>query len=47
MIDFNKFIEVDNLTPYDCVALFEEENIRIEINNGRITDLIKEENTTY
>ena len=47
MIDFNKFIEVDNLTPYDCVALFEEENIRIEINNGRITNLIKEKNTTY
>ena len=47
MMDFNKVTEVDNLTPYDCVALFEEENIRIEINNGRITNLIKEENTTY
>ena len=47
MMDFNKFIEVDNLKPYDCVALLEEENIRIEINNGRITDLIKKENTTY
>ena len=46
-MDFNKVIEVDNLTPCDCVALFEEENIRIEINNGRITNLIKEENTTY
>lgn len=47
MMDFNKFIEVDNLTPHDCNALFEEENIRVEINNGRITNLIKEENTTY
>ena len=47
MIDFNKFIEVDNLTPYDCVALFEEENICVEINNGRITNLIKEETITH
>ena len=47
MIDFNKFIEVDNLTPYDCVALFEEENICVEISNGRITNLIKEEAITH
>ncbi len=44
-MDFNKVIEVDNLTLYDCAALFEEEHICAEINNGRITKLIKEEST--
>lgn len=45
-MDFNKIIEVDNITLADCLAL-NRENIYVEINNGRITNLIKEENTTY
>lgn len=44
-MDFNKVIEVDDLTSHDCLALFKEEHICVEINNGRITKLIKEENT--
>ena len=41
-MSYDKIIEFDNLTISDCIALNKEENIFIEINNGRITGLIKE-----
>lgn len=41
MINFDKILELDNLTLDDCMSLVEQ-NISIELNNGRITNLVKE-----
>lgn len=41
MVNFDKILELDNLTLDDCMSLVEQ-NISIELNNGRITNLVKE-----
>lgn len=41
MVNFDKILELDNLTLDDCISLVEQ-NISIELNNGRITNLVKE-----
>ena len=41
MVNFDKILELDNLTLDDCISLGEQ-NISIELNNGRITNLVKE-----
>lgn len=41
MINFEQIIELDNLTLNDCLSL-SMQNISIELNNGRITNLVKE-----
>lgn len=41
MINFEQIIELDNLTLNDCLLL-SIQNISIELNNGRITNLVKE-----
>lgn len=41
MINFEQIIELDNLTLNDCLSL-SMQNIFIELNNGRITNLAKE-----
>lgn len=39
---YEDFVELDNLTPWDCIILFENEKMRAVINDGRIIDFIKE-----
>ena len=41
MINFDKILELDNLTLDDCISL-NTQNISIELNNGKITKLVKE-----
>jgi hypothetical protein len=33
---------LDNITLQDCEELFETENTRVTINDGRIVELVKE-----
>ena len=41
MVNFEKILELDNLTLDDCISLGGQ-NISVELNNGRITNLVKE-----
>ena len=41
MVNFDKILELDNLTLDDCISL-NAQNISIELNNGKITKLVKE-----
>ena len=41
MVNFEKILELDNLTLDDCISL-NAQNISIELNNGKITNLVKE-----
>lgn len=40
-MNFEKILELDNLTLDDCISL-NAQNISIELNNGKITNLVKE-----
>lgn len=41
-MDYNKVTDLDMLNIYDCNALYEE-GYRLEISDGKITNLILEE----
>ena len=41
MIKYEKVLELENLTLDDCLAL-QSENFSVEINDGKITNLVKE-----
>lgn len=36
MVDYEKFIELDNVTCGDCIDMFEKKNMVTVINDGRI-----------
>ena len=42
MINYDKFIELDNITLEDCIQLYDEKHIATIINDGRIINLMKE-----
>lgn len=42
-INYEKVIELDNVTLQDCIDLYKKQSIATEINDGRVTNLIKEE----
>lgn len=42
-MDYNQVIELDNVTIQDCCDLYNYRNIAITINDGKITNLEKEE----
>ena len=41
-INYEKMIELDNVTLKDCIDLYKKQSIVTEINDGRVTNLIKE-----
>ena len=45
-MEYDKIIDLNNVTLQDCCELFQYKNIRTVINDGRIVDFIskKEEN---
>lgn len=42
MIKYEDILELDNVTLDDCVELYEKKNMYTEINDGRITNFVKE-----
>lgn len=42
-MNYEQFIELDNVTLQDCCELYYYKNIETVINDGRITDFIKME----
>ena len=43
-MNYDKIIDLNNVTLEECVDLFEKKNIVTIINDGRIIDFEKEEN---
>lgn len=41
-MDYETIIDLDNVTIEDCIDLHRMKNITVEINDGRITNFIKE-----
>ena len=41
MVNFDKILELDNITLNDCLLLHTK-GISVELANGRITNLVKE-----
>lgn len=41
-IDYDKFVNLDNVTIQDCLDLFYYKNKRVVIEDGRIVDFVKE-----
>ena len=41
-MDYNNVIELDNVTLEDCIDLYEKKNVKTVINDGHITDFVKE-----
>lgn len=41
-IDYDKFVNLDNVTIQDCLDLFNYKDKRVVIEDGRIVDFIKE-----
>ena len=41
-MDYDAVIELENVTLEDCIDLYEKKNIYIIINDGHITDFVKE-----
>ena len=42
-MDYNKIIELDNVTLEDCIDLYEKKGLKTIINNGKIENFIEEE----
>ena len=42
MMNYENVIELDHVTLEDCIDLYEKKNVKIVINDGHITDFIKE-----
>lgn len=43
IMKYEDFIDLDNLTPWECIDLFENEKMQAIINDGRIVNFIKED----
>ena len=43
-MNYENIIELDNITLEDCIDLYEKKNMYTIINDGRIINLVKEEN---
>lgn len=43
-MDYNKIIELDNVTLVDCLELYIRKNISTIINDGRVINFKEEEN---
>lgn len=41
-MDYNRIIDLDNITCKECESLYENGNIVVELNDGHITNLIYE-----
>lgn len=41
-MDYDKIIELDNVTLQDCEKLYDLKGIEIVINDGRIINFVKE-----
>lgn len=44
-MNYEDIIEFENMTLQDCEYIYNIENIYAQINDGRITDMRKEETT--
>ena len=44
-MNYENIIELDNITLEDCIDLYEKKNMYTIINDGRIINLVKEENS--
>lgn len=42
-MDYEKIIELNNITLWDCYLLYEYKHIKTIINDGRVVNLEKEE----
>lgn len=42
-MNYNQFVELDNLTLRDCCGLHDNEGLEIIINDGKIVNLVKAE----
>ena len=42
-MNYDAVIELDEVTLEDCINLYEKENIKTVINNGKIENFIEEE----
>jgi hypothetical protein len=42
MINYEDILELDNVTSDDCIELYEKKKMCTELNDGRITNFIKE-----
>lgn len=41
-MDYDKIVELDDVTLHDCEELYDLKGIEIVINNGRIVNFVKE-----
>ena len=41
-MDYDKIIELDDVTLHDCEELYDLKGIKIVINDGRIVNFVKE-----
>lgn len=41
-MDYDQFVDLDNVTLLDCCELYNYKNIKTVIEDGRITDFVKE-----
>lgn len=41
-MNYKKAVELDNITLEGCIDLYYKKNIFVEINDGRVINLIKE-----
>lgn len=41
-MDYSTVIEMSNVTIQDCIDLYEKKNITTKINDGSITDFLKD-----
>ena len=41
-MDYDTVIELDHVTLEDCIDLYEKKGIRTVINDGHITDFVKD-----
>lgn len=43
-MNYDKILEMDYITLEDCINLYSNKNIYVVLNDGRITNLEKDEN---
>lgn len=41
-MDYNKIIDLDNVTLQDCIDLSKYKDVKVIINDGRIENFVKE-----
>lgn len=44
-MNYENILELDNITLEDCIDLHDKKNMYTVINDGRIINLVKEENS--